>query len=106
MIDPRKLVAIDIVFLGSKFIIAEFAGGVLLCLVLGTFVLFREDSFRQLALGLYLISLGINYVLMLPSFKFLRTSEHVSRSHAYKSSGPAVTVVCPTSMRYPSGSRM
>ncbi len=65
MIDPRKLVAIDIVFLGSKFIIAEFAGGVLLCFALGAFVLIRGDSFGQLALGLYLISLGINYVPML-----------------------------------------
>ena len=26
--------------------------------------------------------------------------------YAYKSKGPAVMVVCPTSMRYPSGSRM
>ena len=29
-----------------------------------------------------------------------------ARSYVYKSSGPAVMVVCPTSMRYPSGSRM
>jgi hypothetical protein len=29
-----------------------------------------------------------------------------AKSHAYTSSGPAVMVVCPTSMRYPSGSRM
>ena len=65
MIDLRKLVAIDVVFLGSKFIIAEFSGGVLLCIALGTFVLFRSDSFGQLTLGLYLVSLGINYVPML-----------------------------------------
>jgi hypothetical protein len=65
VINPRKLAAIDIVFLGSKFIIAEFAFGVLLCVALGTFVLFRGHSFWQLALGLYLISLGINYVPML-----------------------------------------
>ena len=65
MINPRKLAAIDIVFLGSKFIIAEFAGGVLLGVALGTIILFRGASFRQLALGLYLISLGINYVPML-----------------------------------------
>ena len=65
MINPRKLAAIYVVFLGSKFVIAEFAGGVLLCVALGTFVPFRGASFRHLALGLYLISLGINYVLML-----------------------------------------
>ncbi len=65
MLSPRKLAAIDIVFLGSKFIIAEFAGGVFLCIALGAFVLFRGHSFWQLALGLYFISLGINYVPML-----------------------------------------
>jgi hypothetical protein len=65
VINPRKLAAIDIVFLGSKLIIAEFAGGVLLCVALGMFVLFRGHSFWQLILGLYLISLGINYVPML-----------------------------------------
>jgi hypothetical protein len=65
VINPRKLAAIDIVFLGSKLVIAEFAGGVLLCAALGTFVLFRGHSFMQLVLGLYFISLGINYVPML-----------------------------------------
>ena len=65
VINPRKLAAIDITFLGSRFIIAEFAGGVLLCLALGTFVLFRAASFWQFALGVYLISLGVNYVPML-----------------------------------------
>jgi len=63
--NPRKLVAIDIVFLGSIFIIAEFASGVVLCVALGIFVLVRGNSFWQLALGLYIISLGINYVPML-----------------------------------------
>lgn len=65
MINPRKLAAIDIVFLGSKLIVAEFAAGVLLCVALGAFVLLRAHSFWQIALGLYLISLGINYVPML-----------------------------------------
>jgi hypothetical protein len=65
LINPRKLAAIDIVFLGSKFVIAEFAGGVVLCAALGTFVLFRAHSLKQLVLGLYLISLGINYLPML-----------------------------------------
>lgn len=65
MINPRKLAAIDIVLLGSKIIIAEFVSGVLLCVVLGSFVLLRGSSFWQLGLGLYLTSLGINYVPML-----------------------------------------
>jgi hypothetical protein len=63
--NPRKLVAIDIVFLGSIFIIAEFVSGVVLYVALGIFVLVRGNSFGKLALGLYLISLGINYVPML-----------------------------------------
>ena len=42
---PRKLAAIDIVFLGPRLIIAEFTGGVLLCVVLGAFVLYRGHSF-------------------------------------------------------------
>ena len=65
VINPRKLAAIDIIFLGAKFIIIEFAGGVLLCAALGIFILFRSHSSAQFALGLYLISLGINYVPML-----------------------------------------
>ena len=57
----RKLAAIDIVFLGRKVIIGEFAGGVLLCIALGAFVLFRGHSFWQAMLGLYLISLGTSF---------------------------------------------
>src|SRR5215467_13955658 len=65
VINPRKLAAIDIIFLGPKFIIIEFAGGALLCASLGIFVMLRSHSVMTLALGLYLISLGINYVPML-----------------------------------------
>ena len=65
VINPRKLAAIDIIFLGPKFIIIEFAGGVVLCAALGVFVLLRSHSVLTLALGFYLISLGINYVPML-----------------------------------------
>ena len=63
--NPRKLAAIDIVFLGSKFIITEFAGGVLLSIALGAFILMRGHSMWQLALGVYFISLGINYIPLL-----------------------------------------
>jgi hypothetical protein len=65
MMNPRKLAAIDIVFLGPKLIIGEFAGGVLLCTALGTFVLIQGPSIWEFILGLYLISLGINYIPML-----------------------------------------
>lgn len=65
MINPRKLAAIDIAFLGSKFIIAEFAVGVLLCPMLGAVTLEHARSFWQEAFGLYLICLGVNYLPML-----------------------------------------
>jgi hypothetical protein len=60
----RKLAAIDIVFLGYRLILAEYAFGVFFSLGLGVFVLLRGHSPWQLALGLYLICLGINYVPM------------------------------------------
>jgi hypothetical protein len=65
MIDPRKLAAIDIALLGPVFILAEFAAGVLLSLSLGAFILLRAGSGWQIALGLYFLSLGLNYVPML-----------------------------------------
>ena len=82
MINPRKLAAIDIVFLGSKFIVAEFACGVLLSIALGSFVLFRGHSFWQLVLGLYLISLGINYVPMLVYAVGITRSQSARSDHA------------------------
>ena len=65
MINPRKLAAIDVVLLGSRFIIAEFAIGVTLGLALGAFILLRALLLWQFALGVYLILLGLNYVPML-----------------------------------------
>jgi hypothetical protein len=65
VLNPRKLAAIDVAFLGPKFVIAEFAGGVVLCFALGVFVLTRSHSSLQFTLGLYLVSLGINYVPLL-----------------------------------------
>ena len=66
MLNARKLVAIDLVFLGSKAIITEFSAGVFLSAALGVFVLVRgHGSAAQIVLGLYLISLGVNYIPML-----------------------------------------
>jgi len=66
VLDARKLVAIDLVFLGAKVIIVEFAIGILFSAALGVFVLLRgHGSLVQVVLGLYLISIGINYVPML-----------------------------------------
>lgn len=63
-VDLRKLAAIDIAFLGRKFIIAEFAAGVVLSTALGLFVLVRGHSFWQSLLGVYFLCLGINYAPM------------------------------------------
>jgi hypothetical protein len=68
----RKLAAIDIVFLGYKLVFAEYAFGVLFSVALGIFVLFRSHSVWQVALGIYLICLGINYVPMLANTVFDR----------------------------------
>ena len=66
VLNARKLAAIDLVFLGSKVIIVEFAIGVFFGVALGFFVLLRgHGSLVQVVLGLYLISIGINYVPML-----------------------------------------
>ena len=63
--QPTKLAAIDIAFLGARLIIAEYAIGVLLSVALGAFTLLRGGPHWQLAVGLYLVLLGINYVPML-----------------------------------------
>lgn len=66
MLEPRKLAAIDLAFLGPKIIIPEFLAGVALSAGLGVLVLVRgHGSPAQIVLGLYLISLGINYAPML-----------------------------------------
>jgi len=66
MLNPRKLAAIDLAFLGPKIIISEFAFAVLFSPALGIFVLLRgHGTPAQIALGCYFISLGINYVPML-----------------------------------------
>ena len=64
-ISLRKLAAIEILFLGTWFVVAEYAGGVLLCAALGLLVLHRSHGLWQLLLGLYLLALGINYVPLL-----------------------------------------
>ena len=66
VLNARKLAAIDLVFLGAKVIIVEFAIGIFFSAALGVFVLLRgHGSLVQVVLGLYLISIGINYVPML-----------------------------------------
>jgi len=60
----RKLAAIDIVFLGFRLVVAEYAFGVLGSIALGVFVLLRNHSKWQIAIGVYLICLGVNYLPM------------------------------------------
>jgi hypothetical protein len=67
VLNVRRLAAIDLVFLGPTFVVAEFTLGVFGSLALGLFVIVRSRGMSGLALGAYLISLGINYVPVLAS---------------------------------------
>jgi len=59
--DFRKLAAIDIVFLGYKFVLAEYVCGLLLPIGLGVLSLSKHSIW----MGAYLICLGLNYIPML-----------------------------------------
>jgi hypothetical protein len=61
----RRLAAIDILFLGYVFFLAEYALGSFGLLSMGLFVLIHGHSDGQAALGMYLICLGINYIPLL-----------------------------------------
>ena len=72
IINIRKLVALDIIFHGSKFILAEFAFGVFASAALGFVILYLglavmhvSDPRQCLIVGCYILSLGINYVPLL-----------------------------------------
>ena len=62
MIDIRTLAALDIAFLGPRVILIEFTAGVLLPIALGSLTLARAGSLSGTLFGVYLITLGINYV--------------------------------------------
>jgi len=61
----RRLAAIEIALHGYRFIYFEYLAGVVLGLALGFIMLFRSHSVWSLALGVYLVCLGTNYVPML-----------------------------------------
>jgi hypothetical protein len=65
VIDFRKLAAVDIAFLGPRLILAEFSIGVFGPLALGVLTLVRRHSVGGIALGSYLLSVGINYMPLL-----------------------------------------
>lgn len=67
MINIRKLVAVDMTLHGTRFIIAEFAIGIVLPLILGFFAI-RAGLFgsapvhREVVLGFWLIGVAVNYL--------------------------------------------
>lgn len=67
-LDVRKLVALDMVFHGKRFIVTEFAGGVILCGALGLlsivagFRLLSHGLTWQLLLGIVLLWIALNYL--------------------------------------------
>ena len=63
--DFRKLAAADIAFLGYRLILTEFSIGVFGSLALGLFTLLRSHSGGAIALGSYLLFIGINYIPLL-----------------------------------------
>jgi hypothetical protein len=69
MLNVRKLAAIDLYFLGPRFILAEFGLGVVALCALGLLTLragIRQDHGVYLvAWGIYMVAIGINYVPLL-----------------------------------------
>ena len=70
IINIRKLVALDLVFHGSRFILAEFAGAVIACgsfgaLSLVAFIRSPNHSVFSLLIGLVLCWIALNYVPLL-----------------------------------------
>ena len=65
VIDIRKLAALDLAFLGPRIILTEFSLGVFGSFALGVLTLLRSHSMGGLALGSYLLLIGVNYVPLL-----------------------------------------
>jgi hypothetical protein len=86
LIEVRKLAAVDMAWLGTRVILAEYAIGVLLPLALG-FITVRfslsspSPSTWQLLLGLWLIGIAANY------FPLFLYAVSLARSHAVQSEG-------------------
>jgi hypothetical protein len=65
MIEIKRLAAVYPAFLGPKIILPEFALGVVAPIALGILTVRRSQSFSGTVFGLYLVTLGINYVPLL-----------------------------------------
>lgn len=70
-LNVRKLVALDMALHGKRFIVAEFAAGVILCGALGFFSVasglreHRHGPIWQLLVGIALLWIALNYVPLL-----------------------------------------
>ncbi len=68
IINVRKLAALDIAFLGPKFILAEFALGVFMCAALGIFSTYlgffhgSDHSLFMAIMGCFLLWIALNYI--------------------------------------------
>jgi hypothetical protein len=71
LIEVRKLAAVDMVWLGTRVIVAEYALGVVLPLALGSWSLHVGLSHRphpstwQVAMGSWLVTIAVNYIPLL-----------------------------------------
>jgi hypothetical protein len=65
VIEIRRLAAVDIAFLGPRFILAEFSIGVFGSLALGVLTLVRTHSLGGTVFGAYLLCIGVNYAPLL-----------------------------------------
>jgi hypothetical protein len=85
LIEVRKLAAVDMVWLGPKVVIAEYALGIVLPLALGLRSVWMEfagaprSSVWPLALGLWLITIAANYVPLFLHAVSLRRGNAVER---------------------------
>jgi len=69
MIQVRKLVAVELTFLGPKFIFAEYALAVVVALIVGILSLrsgvFHTHALWQTVLGVYLMFVALTYAVLL-----------------------------------------
>jgi len=71
MINIRKLVAVDMALNGTRFILMEFAVGIILPLLLGLLSMhagLSAHSGWETSLGIWLVSIAANYVPFLTDY--------------------------------------
>jgi hypothetical protein len=76
VIEVRKLAAVDMVWLGKRIVVAEYALGVVLPLALGIFSIrvgVTHESTWQTIIGAWLVTIAANYVpLLLYAWSIMR----------------------------------